>query len=96
MVSNMAKGIQLQDVARAAGLSSFHFAHMFKHTTGMGPHRYLTLARVERLKELLRATETTLNELALSVGFSDQSHMTRVFKRFTGATPNAYRRALQS
>jgi AraC family transcriptional regulator len=96
MVSNMARGIQLEDVARAAGLSSFHFAHMFKHTTGMGPHRYLTMARVERLKELLRATETTLNELALSVGFADQSHMTRVFKRFTGATPNAYRRALQS
>ena len=95
MVSNMAKGIQLDDVARAAGLSSFHFAHMFKQTTGMGPHRYLTLARVERLKELLRVTETTLDELALSVGFADQSHMTRVFKRFTGATPKAYRCAME-
>jgi AraC family transcriptional regulator len=95
MQSNMARSIQLEDVARAAGLSSFHFAHLFKQTTGMGPHRYLTLARVERLKELLRVTETTLDELALSVGFADQSHMTRVFKRFTGATPKAYRCALE-
>jgi len=95
MQSNMAKSIQLQDVARATGLSAFHFAHLFKQTTGMGPHRYLTLARVERLKELLRGTETALDELAVSLGFSDQSHMTRVFKRFTGATPKAYRCAIQ-
>jgi len=94
MLSNLAVSISLEDVARAAGLSRFHFAHMFKNTTGMGPHRYLTLARVERAKELLRGTEMELSALAQFLGFSDQSHMSSVFKRFTGSTPKTYRQAL--
>jgi AraC family transcriptional regulator len=96
MLSNLAVNIHLEDVAQAAGLSRFHFAHLFKNTTGMGPHRYLTLARVERAKELLRGTETELSALAQHLGFADQSHMTTVFKRFTGTTPNCYRQAVQA
>jgi AraC family transcriptional regulator len=95
MCSNLASDIRLEDVASAAGMSPFHFAHLFKNTMGMGPHRYLTLARIERLKELLRGTETSLFELASILGFSDQSHMTSVFRRFTGMTPKAYRFALK-
>jgi AraC family transcriptional regulator len=83
--------VRLGDIATAAGLSVFHFARTFKKTTGLTPHAYLMKARVERAKELLLEYDKTLVEIASETGFSDQSHMSRVFRRFTGATPSEFR-----
>lgn len=88
---HLSENIRLDDMAAAAGLSAFHFARMFKKTTGITPHRYLMKMRLEKAKVLLRQCERSLTEIAAECGFWDQSHMSRVFRRFTGVSPVAYR-----
>lgn len=89
--AKLGEDICLEDIARAAGLSVFHFSRAFRNTTGVAPYGYLRQARVERVRELLVASEKTLSQIALEAGFSDQSHMSKVFKRFTGVAPRAFR-----
>ena len=89
--ANLAGDIRLADVAAAAGQSLFHFSRTFRAATGLTPHRYLTLARVEKVRELLRDSEHSLAAIADEAGFSDQSHMSKVFKYWTGSTPKQFR-----
>jgi AraC-type DNA-binding domain-containing proteins len=93
---NYNRDLKLAELARVAGMSSFHFAREFKRTTGTTPHQYLIKFRVERAKALLVRKELPLIEVGLQTGFSHQSHFTRLFRRVTGLTPNAYRLAGQS
>lgn len=86
--------IRLDDLARLAGLSPFHFQRMFRETFGLSPHAFTRRRRVERARDLLRAGEPVA-EIAAACGFGDQSHFTRVFKSETGLTPAAYRAALR-
>src|SRR6266852_2330170 len=79
------------ELARAAEMSSFHFAREFKRTTGTTPHQYLIKFRIERAKALLAGSEMPLVEVGLQSGFSHQSHFTRLFHKLTGTTPQAYR-----
>jgi AraC family transcriptional regulator len=92
MEANLGDSIALSDVAAASGLSPSHFARRFKSAMGMPPHQYLMFMRVERAKHLLRQREPIV-EVALVCGFTHQEHLTRVFRRFTGATPAGYRKA---
>jgi len=89
--ANLAAPMRLEDIAAAARMSIYHFSRTFRKTTGIGPHRYLVQARVERVKDLLHSGSRSLAEIADAAGFSDQSHMSRVFRKFTGMTPKAYR-----
>jgi len=84
----------LEDLARAAGLSPFHFLRVFRRATGLTPHAYLVQRRVRRAQDLLRQGLAPARAAAES-GFADQSHLTRQFKRLTGLTPAAYRNSLQ-
>jgi AraC family transcriptional regulator len=59
----------------------------------MSPHRYLILRRVEKAKQLLHDTSASVAQIALDVGFSNQSHFTQVFHAITGQTPGRYRHA---
>jgi AraC-like DNA-binding protein len=72
-------------------LSEFHFARAFKQSLGVPPHRYLIQRRIARAAEIVKTTDKPLSEVALDVGFSDQSHFTRLFVRVTGETPRAFR-----
>jgi len=72
------------------GRISVHFARAFKDSRGVAPHRYILECRVKRTQELL-ATELSLSEIAVEVGFADQSHLTRWFRELVGATPGSYR-----
>lgn len=92
--ANLTRAVLTQDVARAAGLSPFHFSRAFKRTTGMTPYRYLVMARIDMVKALLGQGGNRLAEIATDAGFVDQSHMTNVFRRSTGMTPNAFRTSL--
>jgi AraC family transcriptional regulator len=83
--------ISLEQLAQVAGLSPNYFLHAFKQTTGQTPHRYLTELRVARARELLRDPHRSIVEISLAVGFSSQSHLTTVFRRFMKTTPAAYR-----
>jgi len=88
----LAHKISLRELAGIAGLSAGHFSRAFKQSVGMSPHRYLLRRRVAAAEELIRGTDRSLAEVALSVGFADQSHFTRAFVRESGVTPSAFRR----
>ena len=83
--------ITLDALGEIAGLSKYHLLRAFTRETGITPYRYLETIRIDRAKTLLRQGVSTA-EVALSAGFSDQSHFTNVFKRFNGLTPGQYRR----
>jgi AraC family transcriptional regulator len=79
-------------MAAVARLSVYHFARQFKTATRLSPHKYVILRRVERAKQLLQAAaDLSLAEVALHVGFSDQSVFCRHFKRLVGVTPRQFR-----
>jgi AraC family transcriptional regulator len=85
-------GPTLGQMAAVARLSPYHFARQFKAATGLPPHQYVILRRVERAKQLLQApTGLSLAEVAAHAGFSDQSQLSHHFKRLIGATPARFR-----
>lgn len=92
MRSRLAESISLEEMARVAALSPFHFARQFKAATGHPPHDYHIRLRVDRAQELLRTRgrEWTLAAIASECGFVDQSHFSRHFKRVVGITPGEY------
>lgn len=81
--------VSLDDLAEVSGFSVFHLLRTFRKNVGITPHRYLTQLRVEMGKRLLREGKD-INDVALQVGFADQSHFTRHFKRILGVTPGQY------
>jgi AraC family transcriptional regulator len=87
--------IPLQEVARECHLSMSHFSRQFRRTTGLPPHKWLLTRRIEVAKEKLDDRRLSLSDVAAACGFADQSHLTRVFTRIVGATPGAWRRALE-
>lgn len=84
-----AEQVSLDVLARVAGMSPYHLAHVFRAEVGVPPHRYLEHARVRRAKALLRAG-LPIAQVALDAGFVDQSHFTRRFRLFAGVTPAQY------
>jgi AraC family transcriptional regulator len=82
----------LADVARACGLSRQYFTKAFKATTGVTPHRWLQLHRVEAAKRLLADSTLPIVDIAIKCGFADQSHLTRVFTNIVGTSPARWRR----
>ncbi len=91
--ANYAREVKLEDVAAAVHLSPFHLARLFKQVSGQSPHQYLVQVRVNAARSLLSAGsgQRSLAEVAAAVGFSDQSHLTRQFKRHFGVTPSQLR-----
>jgi AraC family transcriptional regulator len=87
----LAADVGLDELANLTGLSAASFAKQFKISTGLPPHQYLILRRVERAKELLRGKVLTVAEVSQAVGFFDQSHLIRHFKHWVGVTPKDYR-----
>jgi AraC family transcriptional regulator len=88
-------GVPLKEVARECGLSVGHFSHAFRRTLGVAPHKWLIEQRIVLSKEKLRDDGLSLSDVATECGFSDQSHLTRVFRQTVGASPGAWRRALK-
>ncbi|USG62441.1 AraC family transcriptional regulator [Sneathiella marina] len=86
--ANYCHNIGLTNLAAIAEVSQFHFARMFKCSTGYAPYQFLTQLRIRRAQDyLLTISNATLSETALVVGFSDQSHFNRHFKAIVGVTP---------
>jgi AraC family transcriptional regulator len=85
-------GLTLEQLAAVARRSPYHFARQFKKATGLPPHQYVILRRVERTRQLLQAgTSLSLGEVAAHAGFSDQSQFSHHFKRLVGVTPGQFR-----
>jgi transcriptional regulator GlxA family with amidase domain len=83
-------------IAQAVGISRYHFTKLFKESTGQSPYQYVVETRVKKAKELLTTGRFTISEVAHHVGFADQSHLTRHFKRVFGLPPQKLLRRLQN
>jgi AraC family transcriptional regulator len=92
IMENLEGSPTLEQMAAVVHLSPYHFARQFKASTGLAPHQYLIAGRIERAQHLLqRDGELGLAEVALRVGFSDQSKFSFHFKRIVGVTPGQFR-----
>jgi AraC-like DNA-binding protein len=83
--------LDVDRMARAAGLSRAHFSREFRQTFGESPHAYLLTRRLERAAALLRTTDNSVAEICLSVGLQSVGSFTTSFKRMFGISPTSYR-----
>ena len=88
---HMAGDISFRDVAAHVRMSAYHFARMFRQSTGASPHDYIVRCRMERAKALLAEARLPISDVALEVGYKSQSHFTTSFGRVMGVTPGAFR-----
>jgi len=91
---NFHDDISIQQLAQMAHISPFHFIRVFSKQTGLAPHAFLMQLRVNKAKSLIDKGQS-LSQVASQTGFSDQSHLTRIFKRYLGYTPGQYRNSVQ-
>lgn len=96
MDANIGKRLTLSAIAGSAAVSRFHFARLFRVTTGHSPMEFLVRTRIDRSKHLLVRGEISICEVAAELGFCDQSHFTRTFRRLTGMSPREYVRNTQN
>jgi len=82
----------VKQIAAHCGLSRSYFEKAFKVSVGTPPHRWLVRQRIQRAGEKLEQTNDSVSSIALSCGFTDQSHLTRVFGAIVGSSPAAWRR----
>jgi AraC-like DNA-binding protein len=85
-----AEPLDLDQLASAAGVSKYHFLRSFAAAYGKTPARYLTERRIERAQDLLRATNLTVTEICLLVGYSSLGSFSRKFTDLVGVSPSAY------
>lgn len=89
--AHLADELSIAALAQAAALSPFHFARAFKTSTGMTPHRFVTVLRLQRAEQLLTQTDASVEDIAAKVGYSNVSHFRRMFRRQLGALPSVLR-----
>jgi AraC-like DNA-binding protein len=92
MDRSYAEPLDVPTLARIAHVSEAHFIRTFKATFGETPNRYLQRRRVERALVLLRATEQSVTDICMAVGFSSLGTFSRVFTEVVGEPPSTYRR----
>ncbi len=90
--NQLRSGPSLGDMAALVGLSPSHFARKFRHSSGLSLHRFVLRRRIRAALTLLREPSQPIAAIALDLGFSSQSHFTRLFSGLTGMTPARYRR----
>jgi transcriptional regulator GlxA family with amidase domain len=88
---NYQMALDLDQLARVAGVSKFHFARSFEATYGETPIRYLTRRRIERAQDLLRVANLTVTEVCMLVGFASLGSFSSRFAQLVGESPTAYR-----
>ena len=88
-----AEPLDVDDLARAAGLSRAHFSREFHRAFGESPHAYLLTRRLERAAALLRTTDRSVADICVSVGLRSVGSFTTSFTRTYGMSPTAYRAA---
>ena len=89
--AKMGDDLSLDDMAQSIGLSTAHFARMFRKSTGETPHQFVLRQRVERAKAMLRAPDARVLDVAVACGFRTQQHFAQVFRDVCGVSPTQYR-----
>jgi AraC family transcriptional regulator len=82
--------LKLVELSAIAQLSPYHFLRLFKQRVGVTPHQYVLQCRIDKAKYLLQHSDLSIAAIAAQTGFSDQSHLTRCFKRIIGVTPKRF------
>ena len=88
---NLDKPLPLTELAAVVHMSRFHFARLFRRSTGDPPRRFVMRQRIARACEFLARSELTIAEISRRVGFRTPSHFTTMFRRVSGVTPSGYR-----
>ncbi|BAZ69664.1 putative transcriptional regulator [Fischerella sp. NIES-4106] len=88
--AHLAENISLEAIATEIGMSQYYFARMFKQSTGYSPYQYLIKCRIKHAQKLLMQNQQSIANIALQVGFANQSQFGRHFKRLTGVTPKQF------
>lgn len=91
ILQHLGENIGLADIAAAACISRFHFARLFRARTGCSPMAYVMRLRLERAREMLAREDRCIADTAVSLGFYDQSHFSRTFRRVHGMPPRVFR-----
>ena len=94
--AHLDRDLSLKELAAVVQMSAHYFSQLFKQSTGITPHQYVIHCRIERAKELLMQRKLTISDVAKVVGFVDQSHFHRHFKRLVGITPKAFLQQVKS
>jgi AraC family transcriptional regulator len=84
--------IHVKDLSAIARRSAAHFSRAFKRTFGESPHAYIVRRRLDRATYLMLSTDAPLSEIALACGFTDQAHLSNLFRRRVGVSPAIWRR----
>ncbi|MEU9829817.1 AraC family transcriptional regulator [Micromonospora chersina] len=92
MHSNLGEALTIDDMARAAMFSKFHFSRIFRRITGISPGRFLSAARLQEAKNLLLSTSLNVADISLRVGYSSVGTFSSRFSRSVGMSPTVYRR----
>jgi AraC family transcriptional regulator len=88
---NLDQDLTLAELAALVYMSPYHFARLFKRSTGVPPHRFVVRQRITRACAILATPELSITQISRMVGFRSPSHFTTVFRRVTGITPKGYR-----
>jgi AraC family transcriptional regulator len=92
--AKMEDDLSLDDMAQSVGLSTAHFARMFRKSTGETPHQFVLRQRLERAKAMLRAPDARVLDVAVACGFKTQQHFAQAFRDVWGVSPTEYRQDL--
>jgi transcriptional regulator GlxA family with amidase domain len=90
---NLDRTITTRCLAEVARLSSFHFCRAFRDSFRDSPHGYVIRRRMERAQRLMLTTNSSLGQIAAECGLADQAHFNKLFRKFAGESPGAWRRA---
>jgi AraC-like DNA-binding protein len=88
--------LSIDEVAREAALSTFHFIRRFRALFGETPHQFRIRARIERAKHLLAVSDYSVTDVCMEIGFTSLGSFSDLFARRVGASPTAYRREVRS
>ena len=92
VMDHLSEPVRLSALADLTDLSQWHFARVFKAATGLSPHQWQLNARIAKAQQLLLSRAMPHAQIALEVGFAEQSHLCRVFKNVIGVSPAAWLR----
>ena len=92
VAENLDRRLTVTELAKCVHLSDGQFCRVFKRTFGVTAHLYVIRSRIKAAQDLMLSSGMTLSEIAVCCGMSDQSHLTRWFRRVVGETPHSWRR----
>ncbi|MEO1377528.1 MAG: AraC family transcriptional regulator, partial [Cyanobacteria bacterium J06635_10] len=89
--AHLNQNISLSQMAGVINLSHYHFCRLFKQSTGITAHQYVTRCRIDKAKQLLSNTELTITDITFEIGLTNHSSFTRLFRKYVGVTPKSFR-----